>query len=187
MYCYNCGKSVSSDARFCRNCGVELALGVVSKQTRKTGKNRYDESVKEWFTSRTFRTILFIGLFFGCCYFLFSISLVGSALDFINKTLSLEKQVPYIVRDDGRNALELEVETAINLWLAKSPPIDAPYYFVTYWQRENDGRYLVSLAAVRLSSPEEKWTLVDDVNPDNNKVAWIGTVEVNGWDVRLYP
>lgn len=186
MYCHNCGKSISPESKFCRYCGVEVTSKAISRKSQ-IKKNRYDEGVKEWFTSRTFRTILLTGLFFGCCYAVISFSLLGSLIGFVNDLLPTVSPIPYVVRDAGRNALDPEIEAAINMWLVTDSPSDAPYYFVTYWQKENDDRYLVSLAAVNLSSPDEDWTLVNDVNPDDNKVVWIGTVEVYRGNVRLYP
>ena len=96
--------------------------------------------------------------------------------------LSLE-QTPHIVRTtDKSNPIDKDTKVVIDFWLTTSAPVDTPYWFVTSWQRENDGRIIVSLAGVRLSSPDEIWHLIDD---EENKVMWIGAVEVSGNNVKL--
>lgn len=212
LFCPNCGERISPNARFCRYCGVEIIYKIVPK---KKNRNRYDESVKDFFSSKTFRFILFVGLSLGCCYVAISFSILGTALNFINDLLpssdiQLQAQLatqqaihdqtmthpdvsqtnsyPYIVRAiDERWTLDKKTEDLINAWIIQFSPPDARYWFVTYKQVEDDGRILVSLAGMNLSSPDEKWTLVDDVNPDNNnKVIWIGTVVVDGNYVEEY-
>ncbi len=182
MYCQNCGKPVTQGARYCRYCGAELKE-VLPPAKRK---NSYDENVKSYFTSKTFRTLLIIGLLGGCCYASISFSLLNSVFSFASSLFPSQAQEknetqPYIVSSTGKE-LDPQIEAVLNDWLNTSAPADVPYWFVTYWQQESDGRYLVSLAGVNLSSPDEHWSFTED-----NKVVWSGSVEINGNAVSLYP
>jgi hypothetical protein len=216
-HCPSCGVSVSPDAKFCRSCGTELRIMKSKPQKRK---NQYDERVKDWFTSKTFKTILIIGLIGGCCFGACSFLYYGSLIGLLSNLLSLppeyqssiSTQQPHITDETSKNnptsiptqqvdhvlqqpyiagetsashPIDESTKSALNTWLATSAPADTPYWFVTYWNREEDGYIFVSLAGVRLSSPDEKWHLVDDVGTEN-KVMWIGSVEVFGDNVKLY-
>lgn len=191
MYCHNCGERFNPDkGRFCTKCGTEVHAAQSKSQRRK---NRYDEGVKEWITSKTFKTLLTIGLIGGCCFGACSMVYYGSLMGLLGSLLSPPQsqqqtslQQPYIVRTTSeKNPIDENTKATLNTWLATSAPADTPYWFVTSWQREEDGRFLVSIAGVRLSNPDETWHLVDD---EENKVIWIGNVEVLGSNVKLlYP
>lgn len=185
MYCQNCGKPVAQEARYCRYCGVELKETPL-KPVKK--KNQYDESVKSFFTSKTFRILLTIGLIGGCCYATVGFSLVSTFAKFATNLISLPAQImdsekiqPYIV-SSTQDDVDPRTEAALNEWLRTSAPADVPYWFVTHWQQEDDGRILVSLAGVNVASPDEEWSLTH-----GDKVIWIGSVEVIGDGVKLSP
>lgn len=146
---------------------------------------------------KTFRSILFLSLFIGGCtalptetpkqsYLATQQAIHDQAMT--HPDVSQTNSYPYIVRAiDERWTLDKKTEDLVNAWIIQFSPPDARYWFVTYKQVEDDGRILISLAGMNLSSPDEKWTLVDDVNPDNNnKVIWVGTVVVDGNYVKEY-
>lgn len=79
--------------------------------------------------------------------------------------------VPYIV--GTTRPISAELRGWLDDWLAATPPSDAPYYIVTYWnERETD--YFVSMVGVLLASPDEAWSL-----EDVEKTTWMGSVTVN--------
>ncbi len=98
------------------------------------------------------------------------------------------KQQPYIVQSTyEKNIVPPEIESVLNDWVSTSAPVYAPYWFVTSWNYADDGRVLVSLVGVLMSSPDEKWTLVNDTDYElPSEVVWFGSVEIkNGVIVKV--
>jgi hypothetical protein len=89
---------------------------------------------------------------------------------------------PYIAGETNPdNPIDRAAKRILNIWLLDSAPANVPYWFVTYWDWRGEG-YVVSLAGVNLSYPEEPWSLVHDPDP---KVVWIGTVEIMDDAVKI--
>jgi hypothetical protein len=68
------------------------------------------------------------------------------------------------------------IRSAIDAWLAVSPPSSAVYYGITYVHALGDG-HIVCLAGLNIVAPEDHWSLTGDKD-GNSQVVWMGTVTV---------
>jgi len=59
------------------------------------------------------------------------------------------------------------IRSAIDAWLAVSPPVALPYYAITYVHQRANGDTFVSLAALNIAHPTDKWRITD------HTVAWM--------------
>ncbi len=66
-----------------------------------------------------------------------------------------------------------DMRLQLNAWLADHPQADTQYYGVTY-VHQNGSAWWVSLVGLRLSSPDELWSLEDG----SRKAIWIGSVKI---------
>jgi RNA polymerase subunit RPABC4/transcription elongation factor Spt4 len=212
-YCQNCGEASPLSAKFCRYCGVEIETIPSRTQPPQVPSparrmNRYDEGVKEWFSSKTFKTILTIGLVLGCSFAACTIFYYGSLISLLGGLFSLVSQPeypstpsvssyatmheqvlqlstphfqPYIVRTlNENNPIGSDDQDALNVWLESSAPVDVQYWFITGWN-EKDGKTFVSLAGVDLTNADEEWDMMT-----SDKVRWAGMVIIVGGDVFIY-
>lgn len=86
-------------------------------------------------------------------------------------------EAPYIIR--STRPMSGDDRATLDAWLAVSPPSDAFYYIVTYWQPMG-AEVLVSMAGVNLDTPESEWTLEDPS-------VWLGSVIIKtDRSVELY-
>lgn len=64
------------------------------------------------------------------------------------------------------------IRSAIDAWLAVSPPVALPYYAINYVHQRGEDTF-VSLAALNIVHPTDTWHITD------SSVAWIGSVLVH--------
>jgi hypothetical protein len=98
-HCYNCGAEVREKLRFCSECGVDLNKALKTNdelvremrqfkpEPRKPKRepeppNKFDEGVRDFFTSRTFKTLLTLFLGGACCIGLIYLTIAGTMLSF---------------------------------------------------------------------------------------------------------
>lgn len=85
------------------------------------------------------------------------------------------QDVPHIF--DSTVPASAEVRTAVDIWLAASPPSSALYYAITYTELITDETTYVSL--VGLDSADLNWSLTGK-DDGVSHIVWMGTVKVFG-------
>lgn len=89
-------------------------------------------------------------------------------------------EAPQIV--DTTIPVDSTIKAHVEAWLGLSAPVALPYWAITYVEPFGLDSHYVSLAALNIANPSDRWRITDD-----NTVSWMGTVIVrdNG-DVEMY-
>lgn len=210
IMCRNCLTDNRDENNYCTKCGRPLDREINAQmEERKSQRvikkqkqvNRYDQGVKEWFASKTFKTLLTIGLIGGCCFAACGILFYGSLIGLLENLFSSQPipadtaptpmafhpTYPYVVRvlsDDG--PVDIDTTYAITNWLGNNLPADTYYWFIQGWEQRADGTMIVELIGMRLSNPDEDWASPTEVYPaPGSEIIWSGRVAVHGHKVTL--
>lgn len=90
---------------------------------------------------------------------------------------ALQSETAYVF--DTTIPVDSELRSTVDMWLAENNPSSAIYYAITYVRSNGFDEYIVCLAALNLSSPDEDWSLTDNTIDGESKLIWLGTVRVN--------
>lgn len=99
--CFECQHDNEDNAGYCVKCGTPLDPKEYSRVLARRGNansqpqprayqprseaqpvNKFDEGVRDFFTSRTFKTLLTLGLGGACCIGLIYLTIAGTMLSF---------------------------------------------------------------------------------------------------------
>ncbi len=90
-----------------------------------------------------------------------------------------QTEAPQIV--DTTIPVNADVRSSVEAWLGISAPVPLPYWAITYVEARGD-ETIVSIAALNIASPADKWRMVD-----SDTVSWIGTVIIRAdQSVEMY-
>lgn len=96
------------------------------------------------------------------------------------KNVSAQAETPTVV--DTTIPVDAQILDDVNAWLATSAPVPFPYWAITYvGDTDESGNTFVSLVAIDIENPTDKWYLADrhlEDDHDDNVVQWMGSVIV---------